>query len=474
MRVVIIGGSAAGLATALVLARAGHEVDVVDRDGLEPAANVEAAAEAAFRPAAPQLVHAHQYMPLARRILLDQLPEVYSALLRAGAVESPVSDRMPPSLRDRSARPGDEDLTALQARRSTFDWVLRTAAATQRGVHLNGGTRALGLLTSNDDPPRARGVRTERGDLRADVVVDAAGRRSPVDGWLAAVGAQEPHTLAAECGVGYYTRHYRLRADAVRNDAGRLSMVALLPFFTVAAFGADNGTLTLAFCPLLEDKPLRALRAPAVHEAMAHAVPGVRSWLDAAEPISGVHAMGGLRNSLRRLVVGGRPVVLGLHAVGDSVSTTNPTLGRGLPVALQGATDLAEVLAEHPDDPEAQAHAMDDAVTAHIAPWYTDQATFDSARLTAVRDALGGRPQTSPPPPTDGITPAHLRAAAAVDPDVFRALTSLISMVRYPDEVYNDPDTHERVRAVFADHPLVPPPARPSRAEILAAVATTG
>jgi hypothetical protein len=39
--------------------------------------------------------------------------------------------------------------------------------------------------------------------------------------------------------------------------------------------------------------------------------------------------MAGLHNTMRRLVAGGAPVVTGLHAVGDSVCTTNPTQGRG-------------------------------------------------------------------------------------------------------------------------------------------------
>jgi len=46
------------------------------------------------------------------------------------------------------------------------------------------------------------------------------------------------------------------------------------------------------------------------------------------EPITEVTAMGGLHNTLRRLVVADRPVVHGLHVVGDSLCTpTRPSAG---------------------------------------------------------------------------------------------------------------------------------------------------
>jgi len=48
-------------------------------------------------------------------------------------------------------------------------------------------------------------------DLAADLVVDATGRRSPVEDWLTQAGARDPRQVAAECGIAYVTRHYRVR-----------------------------------------------------------------------------------------------------------------------------------------------------------------------------------------------------------------------------------------------------------------------
>ena len=83
MRIIVVGGSAAGQFTALLLARAGHEVVLLDRDPVEPASDIEAAASA-FRPAVPQFVQPHIVLPRCRLLLRQALPDVYAALLAAG------------------------------------------------------------------------------------------------------------------------------------------------------------------------------------------------------------------------------------------------------------------------------------------------------------------------------------------------------------------------------------------------------
>lgn len=110
------------------------------------------------------------------------------------------------------------------------------------------------------------------------------------------------------------------------------------------------------------------------------------------------------------------------------------------------------------------------AVTAQIAPWYADQAAADSARLASIRRALRGEPPVPLPDLAGGVTPAHLVAAAMVDPDLYRVFASLIGMLRRPSDVYGDPDTAARVRAVCAAADVSPPGLGPSRADLLAAL----
>src|SRR5579862_5646168 len=139
--------------------------------------------------------------------------------------------------------------------------------------------------------------------------------------------------------------------------------------------------MQLAIVPLAADRRFRPVKEPDVFTAVLRTIPACAAWLDVLEPISPVFPMTGPRNTLRRLVVGGRPVATGLHAIGDSVCTTNPTLGRGLALALAGAADLVDAIGENPADPAGQAFALDRLVGAHVVPYYHDQAAIDAGRL---------------------------------------------------------------------------------------------
>jgi len=168
--------------------------------------------------------------------------------------------------------------------------------------------------------------------------------------------------------------------------------------------------MQLVVAPLDVDRRLRTLKHAHVFTAVLRTVPTYAAWLDVLDPITPVFPMAGLHNTLRRLVVDGVPVATGLHALGDSVCTTNPTLGRGLSLALWGAADLADVLAGPGRDRAAPAPALDALVADHVAPFYEDQAAVDEARLARLRHTIFGAPAPALAPPAAVRGAAHGRA----------------------------------------------------------------
>ena len=197
-------------------------------------------------------------------LLRDRLPDVYEGLLAAGAAEAPVGAQLPAALAGSPACPGDGRLTMLATRRTTIDWVL--------------------------------------GNIAADLVVDATGRRSPIDRWLAEVGGQPTATWRAECGLAYFSRHYRLRPGAKLPGAATTRILAGLDEFTAGIWPADNGAMRLAAAPLAGDRRFSGLTSPAAFTAVLRTVPACAPWLDVLDPISRVYPMAGLHTTLRRLV----------------------------------------------------------------------------------------------------------------------------------------------------------------------------
>ena len=467
-RIVVLGGSVAGLLSAMQLVRGGHRVTVLEREARESLAP-PADAPAASRPGAPHAVQGHVLLARAAGEIRRALPEVYAALLAAGVGEFDLIEHMPATVADRTPRPGDDELVMLTARRQTLDRVLVEAAESTPGLDLRFGVVAADVVLagSGSGPPRVTGVRLAGGEvLGADIVIDASGRRTPVPRWLAAHGIALP-LEAWDCGIVYFTRHYRLQPGVTRPPLNRVFAAGVsLPSLIIAWFLGDDDTAMLAEAVLAEDALLKAVRGVESFDAVARAVPAITPWLDCATPTTSVFGMGAIQNTLRRTVRDGRPLVTGLHFIGDAACTSNPTLGRGVSYAAASAGRVAQIIAAHPDDLVAQALLLEEFVAHEIEPRFRENAQYDRARAQQMRADLAGQPPPEPPPAAeDAVRLEELLFAGLHDADLYRASMRYWNLLA-DINLLSDPAVVARVRRLVPPGTRPPVPAGPSRAEL--------
>jgi flavin-dependent dehydrogenase len=467
-RIVVLGGSVAGLVSAMQLARRGFDVTVLERDARSLVAP-PADAPVSRRTGAPHAVHGHSLLARAAVELRRTLPDIYARLLAAGVGELDLIANMPVTIADRTPHEGDDELVMPCTRRYTFDRVLVEAAQATSGIDLRFGVGAAGLRLARGDgePPRVIGVQLANGEfVAADVVLDASGRRTSVPGWLAAEGVVLP-LESQECGLVYFTRHYQIRTGVARPPLNRVFAAAVnLPSVLIRWFLGDNDTAMLVEIVLAEDALLKRVHHVDRFEAVARAVPAIAPWLQCADPTTSVFAMGALRNTLRGTVQDGRPVVLGLLVIGDAACTTNPTGGRGVSYAVATALAAANIIAQEPGDLASQALLLDSFVAREIEPRFRENVRSDIARVRQMRADLVGQPLDEVHSDAQGLRQEDLLVVAMCDPDMYRALMRYL-MVLSDAPNLGDPLFIEQVRRRVPAGIQRQPPAGPTRAELV-------
>jgi 2-polyprenyl-6-methoxyphenol hydroxylase-like FAD-dependent oxidoreductase len=495
VRAIVIGGGAAGLATALALSREGCEVEVLEGDATPlPASPVEAF-ERWDRRGAPQVWHSHAFLARLRNLLRDRLPDLHAALLEHGAYEVRFGADLPPTLRDFRPEPGDEELVLLACRRITFEWVARRCVESASHVRWHSGARVEGLLGEVDAAtglPRVTGVRVRSGsagwESRADLVVDASGRRSKLPRWLAAIGAAPVEEESEDCGIFYCSRFHRLRPGVEAPSSATL-VGADLGYMKYAIFPGDSGIFSVTLAASPDDEPLRAILRPRAFDAAARALPALREWLDPArsEPVSPVRGMRNLHNRRARFVREGEPVALGVFAVGDAAIHTNPLYGRGCTLAFVHAYALLDALRDHAEDPARLAIAFHQATVREIGPWYAAARDQDrEARRVAAAQRRGEAPdapfssdanaRVDPRAFMRSVIREGLLPALRTDAAVLRCFVRTFNLLSPPDALVADPAVFGRILSVWRARDAQPAaepqgPERDEMVELLARVA---
>lgn len=466
MDVVIVGGGIGGLAAALGLGRRGHRVRVLERDPAPPPAQADEAFGAWPRRGVPQWELYHAFSARARRELAAHAPDVLTCLVDAGAEDRDLS-----WLLAGDPRPDDTELRALVVRRPVMEWGLRTTVADLAEVDVIAGVAATGLAIEGG---RVVGVRTNGTTERADVVVDAGGRRSPVRRWLGEAGVTGPPPQRSPCGIAYYSRYFRLH-DGVELPAVRGAVIERgdLGYMGYGIAPGDVGTYGVLLAAPTDDHDLRALRHPAAWDAAAVAIARVAEFVDPAigAPIMPPAPMYSLENVLTAWAPDGVPLIRGCVPVGDAWAVTDPLFGWGASLAMAQGFDLAATL-------DAERHDPDDAI---IDFHHRHQEEITQRFNLACEDDRTVAAHWSSRPVTR--TAAEIDRAALLfactrlarhDAHVRRALLRRTSLLDLPDALWADETVLDQARAELDRHPYdasrhTPGPSREEMSSTIAA-----
>jgi 2-polyprenyl-6-methoxyphenol hydroxylase-like FAD-dependent oxidoreductase len=443
-RIVMVGAGVVGLGAAMLLARDGHQVIVLERDPARPPSDPAEAWERWQRPGLNQFQMAHAFLAGFRSVLDAELPDVAKVLQDAGGLRLNVIRDLPAAMTG-GWRDGDEGYEWLTGRRPVVEAVLAAAAESAPGVEIRRGVAVADLVSETSalpGSPHVTGVRTKAGEsIPADLVVDVTGRRSALPGWLERIGARRPYEEMEDTGFVYYGRHFRSADGSLPAMIGPTTID--WGTITSLTLPADNGTWAVVLVTGSRDMAFRPLREPARWETVVRSLPLISHWLDGTPIDDGVQVMARLEDRYRSFVADGKPVATGVVAVADSWACSNPANGRGASIGMLHAVTLRDQLrAVGPDDPAAFAEAFQVATAETVEPWYRATLATDRHRVGEIEAGVRGVGY-------DSRDPAYqlekaLGAAVGQDADCLRAYLDIRLVLRTPEEVFARPGLRDK------------------------------
>jgi flavin-dependent dehydrogenase len=300
---VVVGAGPSGATTALLLARQGHDVVLVDRARFP---RDKACGEGVMPPG----VAALRRMGLLERVRATGARPLDSVTYRHRKTGLEV--RLPFPI------PPDQGSAAgLGVRRTTFDGVLVDAVREEPRAVVREGDRVTGLVRNAADA--VVGITTTTEDIRARVVVGADGLHSQMRAWTGLRAAPQAPMRYGLAG------HWQV--DARNRDGITVTLAGGHEWYE-APVGPD-----LLLVSILTHRSHPAMTARHYEGAARRSIPAVAEAELVSGPLGGAH----FRQRVRAVAEGR------VFLVGDASGYDDPTTGDGIAIGML----LAERLAEH-------------------------------------------------------------------------------------------------------------------------------
>ena len=347
---VVLGGGFAGVLAAVVLARHVDSVTIVESGWYPPGPGE--------RPGLAQGYQNHVLVTGGARALETLLPGTLPALAAQGAHRRDLSGGALIHSAEGWFRRHETGAYLIACSRWLLDHVVRQRALADGVVLVRERTRVLGLL---GDATRVTGAVLRHADgrtetMRADIVIDATGRRSRAPRWLAELDGQAAEGVCEttlDSGLTYSTRVYQAPPELAaaipaimlhpRPVAGRPDQGATLyPIeggrWVVTLTGTRGGEPPGSEVGFTEFA--QSLRSTIIAELMA-----------AATPVGRVRPYRATSN--RRRFFEHLRLPAGFLVIGDALVAVNPIHSHGLSVAALSALRLDRELERTGAEPSA-------------------------------------------------------------------------------------------------------------------------
>ena len=357
---VVLGGSVAGLLSAVALASSFDKVIVVERDD---APNDDASAPLVGRKGTPQDQHAHGILTGGCEAIENLLPGFIQRMVQNGALFADRARDLAWFHDGHRLAPYDNGGVVLLLTRPVVDRTIRQMAQEKfpGKITMEWNTTFSRLVVNHKNTVTGamvcpRGYEAERSAeriLHAHIVVDATGRASNIEKQVIKMGFPPVQTLDMTINMGYSTMVFEMDDDDECIKATKGIMV--LPSGTNPRGGAattivnhanknNNKTYVLATVYGFHDE--RPLSCSSLAQWMAFArslpTPALADWLETAKPLCAIpKPYTSPKQFFRRYdLVRNEEWPAGLICVGDSVCALNPCWGQGITIASLQAVEL--------------------------------------------------------------------------------------------------------------------------------------